>query len=176
MGRSSVAAQLFAAADRVPFAGPALPRLALRRFGCQCGWHAEARGRLSSRPLARSRAGAICTESRLPRGPRCSVNNPGSELKCHAATCMRIIRTPPTLKYQTAQRARVRSQPIASKDRLNLPLFAHESSRLKSVRNYSALATRRGRHHGRGVTSGQTARTVRSTFPGPGRSVTRWAY
>src|SRR5207247_1390022 len=45
------AAQLFAAADRVPLAGPALPRLVLRGFGCQCCRHVKARGRLSERTL-----------------------------------------------------------------------------------------------------------------------------
>jgi hypothetical protein len=41
--RSAMAAgQLFAAADSRPFAGPALPRLVLRRFRCQFGRHVEA--------------------------------------------------------------------------------------------------------------------------------------
>ena len=50
---AATAAQLVAAADRVPFAGAALPRLALRRFTCQFGRHVEARGRLSERTLGR---------------------------------------------------------------------------------------------------------------------------
>src|SRR5438067_6017051 len=50
---AATAAQLFAAADRVPFAGAALPRLALRRLTCQFGRHVEARGRLSERTLGR---------------------------------------------------------------------------------------------------------------------------
>jgi len=36
--------QLFAAVVRVPFAGPGLPPLALRRFTCQIGRHVKARG------------------------------------------------------------------------------------------------------------------------------------
>ena len=48
---AATAAQLVAAADRVPFAGAALPRLALRRFTCQFGRLVEARGRLGERTL-----------------------------------------------------------------------------------------------------------------------------
>src|SRR5437016_1029546 len=46
------AAQLFVAADRVPFAGAALPRLVLRGVGCQFGRHRKAHGRLNKRTLA----------------------------------------------------------------------------------------------------------------------------
>ena len=56
------AGQLFAAADRVPFAGPALPRLALRRFTCKCCLHLKARGRLSSSPM-----GGLLSQNRLLR-------------------------------------------------------------------------------------------------------------
>ena len=38
------AAELFAAADHVPFVGSGLPPLVLRRFKCQCRWHVKARG------------------------------------------------------------------------------------------------------------------------------------
>src|SRR5436305_10921109 len=38
------AGQLFTAADHVPFAGPGLPPLVIRRFACQSGWHVKARG------------------------------------------------------------------------------------------------------------------------------------
>src|SRR5436305_5195729 len=61
------AAQLFVAADRVPFVGPALPRLVLRRFRCQFGRHVKARGRLNKRTLDGSFASSkfygleICT-------------------------------------------------------------------------------------------------------------------
>src|SRR5258705_7680664 len=48
------AAYLFAAADRVPFAGPGLPPLVLHGFRCQCRFHLKARGRLSERTLGRS--------------------------------------------------------------------------------------------------------------------------
>ena len=50
---AGAAAQLFVAADRVPFVGAALPRLALRRLKCQFGRHVKARGRLSERTLGR---------------------------------------------------------------------------------------------------------------------------
>ena len=45
------ACQLLAAADRVPFAGAALPRLVLRSVTCQWCRQVKARGRLSSRTL-----------------------------------------------------------------------------------------------------------------------------
>src|SRR5882724_4408845 len=50
---SSTAAQLLAAAERVPFAGPGLKPLVLCIFTCQCRRHVKARGRLSERTLDR---------------------------------------------------------------------------------------------------------------------------
>src|SRR5882724_6638159 len=50
---SSTAAQLLAAAERVPFAGPGLKPLVLCIFTCQCRRHVKARGRLSERTLCR---------------------------------------------------------------------------------------------------------------------------
>ena len=63
------AGQLFAAADRVPFAGPGLPPLVLRRFRCQCRSHLKARGRLSERTLAGASRVAAVSFSGTRRAP-----------------------------------------------------------------------------------------------------------
>src|ERR1051325_10560864 len=55
------ACQLLAAADRVPFAGAALPRLVLCSLTCQWCRHVKARGRLSSRTLGRWVGAVNCT-------------------------------------------------------------------------------------------------------------------
>src|SRR5882724_186649 len=65
---SSTAAQLLAAADRVPFAGPGLKPLVLCIFTCQCRRHVKARGRLSEKTLARSRARQPTTPILANRG------------------------------------------------------------------------------------------------------------
>ena len=64
------AAHLFAAADRVPFAGAALPRLVLRGFKCQCRLHVKARGRLSERTLGRS---TVRDPTPYPRSPPSNI-------------------------------------------------------------------------------------------------------
>src|SRR2546421_4976566 len=79
---AGTAAQLFAAADRVPFAGSGLPPLVLRRFRCQFGRHVEARGRLSERTLARLNARAVRFGTSLA-----STHEEVPILRPHIATC-----------------------------------------------------------------------------------------